>query len=203
MSIDELKLREIRELERKHVEVYYQLLQTLDELYLLKQKEHDIKLTDKEVTLLELRNQARFSMDKSVALFKTNERLNKLIANKQDLNTVQSGEDRLAINLKKELDRSIEIDSKVENILEENRKLVSTLQDETAIYNDLTRKLQQYRPGNTDLSDKTTKHGPTKRNTSPSRNIAVDSDTRVSNENEVLKQLLIALKVHTKSGITK
>ncbi|CAB4254980.1 similar to Saccharomyces cerevisiae YPR046W MCM16 Protein involved in kinetochore- microtubule mediated chromosome segregation [Maudiozyma barnettii] len=197
MSIDESKLREIRELERRHVEVYYQLLQTLDELYLLKQTKHDIKFNDREVALLELRNQARFSMDKSVALFKTNERLNKMIANKQDLNDVQSGEDRFAINLKKELDRSTAIDANVENILEENRNLVSTLQDETAIYNDLTKKLQQYRPGSTNQTTNTA----TK--LAASRNITLDGDTKVSNENEVLQQLLIALKVHTKSGVNQ
>ncbi|KAG0670626.1 hypothetical protein C6P45_002002 [Maudiozyma exigua] len=193
MSITEDKLQRIRDLERRHVEVYYQLLQTLDELYLVKESRRDIKLTPAELDMLELRNQMRFSMDKSVALYKTYDRLNKLMENNQDLSTVQSSEDKLAVNLKMELDRSVTIDGKVEETLQDNISLTNELQSETAKYNELTKKLQEYRPG-------------TERRMKPTLNNidsldTMDQDSQINNENETIKQLLIALKVHTKTDI--
>lgn len=193
MSITEEKLQKIRDLERKHVEVYYQLLQTLDELYLVKESHHDIKLNSAELDMLELRNQMRFSMDKSVALYKTYDRLNKLMETDQDLSTVQNSEDKLAVNLKTELDRSVAIDGQVEDTLQDNISLTNELQSETAKYNELTKKLQEYRPG-------TQRHVKPTINNSNSLD-TMDQDTKINNENETIRQLLIALKVHTKTDI--
>lgn len=193
MSITEEQLQRIRDLERRHVEVYYQLLQTLDELYLVKESRRDIKLTSAELDMLELRNQMRFSMDKSVALYKTYDRLNKLMENNQDLSTVQTSEDKLAVNLKMELDTSVTIDGKVEETLQDNISLTNELQSETAKYNELTKKLQEHRPS-------------TQRRMKPTLNKidsldTMDQDSQINNENETIKQLLIALKVHTKTDI--
>lgn len=203
MSIDKKDLVKVVELERKHVEVYIELLKAVDELYLIKQEKHDIELSSNEINMLEMRNQMRLSMDKSIAVLKAIDRLNNVEKNGQNIEDIDSVEDKLALNLRNQLDKGIEIDAKVNTTMNETSDLVASLQKETIKYNNLTKRLQELQAArernsgssqeyNHDISD-----GDKQLTDSDNR---LDDETRLTNENEVLKQLLIALKVHTRSA---
>lgn len=195
MSVSPEKLSHIRDLERKHVEVYYKLLETLDELYLVKQMNQNITLDAKQTSLLEMRRQMQFMVDKSVALFKTNERLNNMYNSGRKISEVNNEEDILALSLEKELQEGVNLDADVYRTYTENKELVHTLQQEMAKYSALTTRLQQLRPiRNGDNTSDSQESPQTNIHTSE----VVREDTRLSNENEVLEQLLVALNVHTR-----
>lgn len=195
MSVSPEKLSHIRDLERKHVEVYYKLLETLDELYLVKQMNQNITLDAKQTSLLEMRRQMQFMVDKSVALFKTNERLNNMYNSGRKISEVNNEEDILALSLEKELQEGVNLDADVYRTYTENKELVHTLQQEMAKYSALTTRLQQLRPiRNGDNTSDSQESPQTNIHTSE----VVREDTRLSNENEVLEQLLVALNVNTR-----
>ncbi|GMM58967.1 Mcm16 protein [Maudiozyma humilis] len=202
MSISAEKLDHIRDLERRHVEIYYQLLETLDELYLVKETDGDIALDATQTSLLEMRRQMQFNVDKSVALAKTYERLNNMRKSGEGTTATHSEEDLLALSLEKELQEGETLNARVYSAYEENKELVRTLQEETAKYRALILRLQKLRPARGLAQSPNTLDSPSTGSTSLTTN-AVREDTRITSENEVLEQLLTALRIHTGAGRPK
>ncbi|CCF56368.1 hypothetical protein KAFR_0B00690 [Kazachstania africana CBS 2517] len=188
--IPEEKLRRIVELERKHTQLYHSLLESLDELYMVKaqgdgEPSGEIKLDQNQRHMLEIRRNLQMSMEKSATILKTLDRLNKIKKNEDVVNV----EDMIAVRIKELMEDNFQIDSKITKLLSEQNKLLESLRTEKTKYRNLVERLQTVHPKHNRV---------TVENSSDSDTDAdLDEERQLELENETIAELLVALKVYS------
>lgn len=189
----DVRLNKLKKLEKEHVEIYYNLLQSLDELYLLKEQSSDVELDNNNRFLMEIRTQLQMSMDKSVAMLKAFERLNNQknnIINEEDLQSTPA-EDILAKRMQALMDENFNLDSKINTTLERYVTESTKLRESRSRYHELTKTLQSL---HSEIKQQTNQQNADDSYSSTNIN---EEDNKMEEENEIISQLLIALKVHT------
>ncbi|QLG71460.1 hypothetical protein HG535_0B05020 [Zygotorulaspora mrakii] len=198
-------------LEQEHVQAYNELLRTLDTLYLLN---NDLGTVTPEMKkTLEIRRQLQVNLEKSASILRTIERVAARVD--EDGNEIPqrvSTEDILADRLVKVMQENYEIDYKVKESLALEQQLATELREEKVKY---LNSVQQYRQVCAHVKHQS---GPKSDNASLSANSTDEShqsrqgdqvdkagqvdevdevdEQIIINQNETLRQLLLALKIH-------
>lgn len=176
----------IVELEQEHAQVYNDLLKALDNLYVLKQDSG--KLNSEMEKTLEIRRQLQISLEKSAATLRAIQRFT------QDRGSDKksaSTEDILGDRLMKIMQDNYNIDYKIKDFLKREDELSGELRRERSAYWEL---VERFKKATGTINEQTAE------SPSESRSIqTIDEDNNlqtVMDQNEILEQLLVALKIH-------
>lgn len=190
----------IAKLEQGHVEVHTRLLKSLDQLYLLRNNLSP-KLSLEHEQQMEVRRQLQLSLEKSVAIIRTLQRVAEdqakiLISNDTQndseipptnataIATATSTEHLLAIQLENLMEENYELDDRLSKVLKEESNVQDSFQQERQKYSIL---LTQFK----DLADTINEQ-----QDNSTEDIATCNDPELLKENITLEELIIALKVH-------
>lgn len=177
--------KRVQELEERHVKVHKELLEVLDELYLV---QHGNTSLDKEKRrATEVRRQIQMSLEKSAVILRALERLGQqdFVTNSGDSTT----EGLLAQRLGRLMDANYKLDHTVSQILSRQLELSAQLRDERKIYETLSDRLKQ-------VSLQLQASKPViELHQEPKIESQLQEDSSLERENETIEQVLIALKV--------
>lgn len=187
-------MERILELEQEHVQLHDELLSALDKLYLQQLGHRDLKDREAESTIA-IRRQLQLSIEKSAAILRALQRMSRLPSgNDTDFKTT---EDLLASRLTNLMQENYELDYTVKELLQREETATQTLLDEQKRYSDLVAKM-------TELSDKINKQKQASSaaaalpDPAPTAHTPREKQKRqaVTDQNEQIQELLLALKVH-------
>lgn len=186
-------MERIVELEHEHVIVHNELLKTLDKLYLAQQERGQLD-SEMERTL-EIRRQFQMSLDKSSAILRALERLS--ISGDREQGSTNNTEYILAERLRKLMQDNYQMDQKIESFLEKEKRLSAELRQERKVYCELVDKLKVVAgKANTDQSDVIQQKHHQEVAITTTDDSPPEQKKRIEMENEVIEELLIALKIH-------
>lgn len=176
--------RKIQELEKLHVTVYKELLEVLDELYLVQLG--NVSLNKEARRTAEVRRQLQMSLEKSVVILRALERLGQrdTIASQHQGPTTEG---ILAERLGKLMDANYKLDHEVSQTLSRELELSKQLRSERKMYEALADQMKQVSSQLKTNESVTTQE--------PESEPLTDSETRLEGESDTIEQFLIAVKV--------
>lgn len=177
-------MERIFELEKQHVLLYEELLQALDELYLLQQ---GAKLDREKERNAQVRLQLQMSLEKSAAILKTLDRLGQE-QRLQERAPEATTERLLALRLGEHMHKNYQLDGRVSETLAKQVELSKELRDKRNRYWSLVDQLKRFST-TTDMHEPEAEQEELQQSTTP-------DEARLDQENDTIEQLLIALKVH-------
>ncbi|AJV91271.1 minichromosome maintenance- protein [Saccharomyces cerevisiae] len=164
----------IQQLEKEHVEVYRELLITLDRLYLIRKHNHAVILSHTQQRLLEIRHQLQINLEKTALL----------------------------IRLLEKPDNTNVLFTKLQNLLEESNSLDYELLQSLGAQSSLHKQLIESRAERDELMSKLIELSSKfpKPTIPPDDGDTAGKQVEVEKENETIQELMIALQIH--SGYT-
>lgn len=186
-------MERIVELEHEHVIVHNELLKTLDKLHLAQQERG--QLDNEMERTLEIRRHFQMSLDKSSAILRALERLS--ISKDKEQGSTNNTEYILAERLRKLMQDNYQMDEKIASFLEKEKGVSAELRQERKGYCELVDKLKVVAgKANTDQSDAIQQKDHQEVAITTTDDSAPEQKKGIEMENEVIEELLIALKIH-------
>lgn len=184
-------MERIIELEHEHVIVYNELLKTLDQLYFAQQERGQL---DREMErTLEIRRQFQMSLDKTAAILRALERL----STNREQGSATNTEYILAKRLRTLMQDNYQMDQKIEIFMQKEEILSTELRQERKQYWELVDKLKVVAgKADTDQNDVIQQKDHQEDAITTTHDSTLDQKKEIEMENEVIEELLIALKIH-------